>query len=110
MSLPDDTTREVTLFTPVRPYGETVTKVTIRRPTTKELRECGQPYVLTDSGIKADYEACKKLLTRVCDPPLPSATVNELDGADFDDMAMMLVGFTKRAPRGASADGSPPTS
>lgn len=108
----DDTTRKVTLAVPVKPYGEEVREVAIRRPTTKELRQCGQPYVLTSGGgsggIKADYDACARLLTLVCDPPLPAATVDTLDAADFDDMAMILVGFTKPARPGASETGSPP--
>jgi Phage tail assembly chaperone proteins, E, or 41 or 14 len=111
--MPDDLTRSITLITPVSAYGESVTQVTVRRPTAKELRLCGQPYVVVTGGgggVKADYNACAALLTYVCDPPLPSGSVDALDAADFDDLAMILVGFTKRAPRGVSADGSQPTS
>lgn len=109
--MPDVTTRHVTLTTPVRPYGEEVRKVTIRRPTTLELRQCGQPYVLVaggGGGLKADYGVCAQLLTMVCDPPLPAATVDSLDPADFDDMVMILVGFTKHARLGASEAGPQP--
>lgn len=102
----DDTTRKITLSVPVRPYGEEVREITMRRPTVKELRQCGQPYKVSN-GIQADYEACARLLTLVCDPPLPSATVDTLDPGDFDEMAMTLVGFTKPARPGASEAGSP---
>ncbi len=96
------------LSAPVTAYGEQVTSVTLRPPTVAELRKCGQPYVVA-GGLKADYEACARLLECVCTPPLPGPTVNTLDPADFDDLAMILVGFTKRAPRGGGANPSPPT-
>lgn len=107
MGLPEDRSRKVTLFKPVEAYGEKVTEITLRPPTVRDLRECGQPYsVGAGATIKADMNACAQLLTKVCDPPLPSDTVDDLDPADFDDMAMILVGFTKRAPSTASASSS----
>jgi len=109
--LANDRTRKVTLLTPVRPYGQEVTELTIRPPTAKELRECGQPYAIVQGasgGIKADYDACTKLLMKVCDPPLPLGAIDELDPGDFDDMAMILVGFMNPARPGASGSGSPP--
>jgi hypothetical protein len=110
----DGSTVKLVLAVPVKPYGEEVKEVTLRRPTTKELRQCGQPYMMVQGGggtaMQANYDACAKLLTMVCDPPLPAGTVDTLDAADFDDMAMILMGFTKRARPGASESGSPPTS
>lgn len=102
----DNDSIKVPLSKPVMPYGETVTEVTLRRPTTKELRECGQPYRLEGGGLQADYVACAKLLTKVCTPPLPAPTIDELDPGDFDDMAMILVGFTKPVRPSASEAGS----
>ncbi len=110
--LSQNDTIPVRLSAPVKCYDETVSEVAIRRPTSLELRQCGQPYVVVGTGgggVKADYEACAKLLTLVCTPPLTSMAVDALDAADFDDMAMVLVGFTKRARPGASANGSQPT-
>lgn len=100
----------IRLTTPVTAYGETVTAVTLRRPTVAELRKCGQPYTVVGSGgaagVKADYDACARLLECVCDPPLPSMAVDTLDPADFDELSMRLVGFTKRAPLGGGANSS----
>lgn len=107
--MPDDT-RTFQLSSPVAAYGEQVSAVTLRRPTVKELRECGQPYTVAvggGGGIKADYEACARLLTMICTPPLPASAVDSLDAGDFDDMAMTLVGFTKGGPRGAASGSTP---
>src|SRR5579859_7643746 len=109
--MPAEWTAPIELNVPVTAYGETVSAVKLRRPTIGELRKCGQPYNVVGNGggagVKADYDACARLLECVCDPPLPSMAIDEMDPADFDELAMRLVGFTKRAPRGGSANPSP---
>lgn len=103
------TTREITLTVPVTAYDQKVDKVTLRRPTVKDIRECGQPYLMVSGGAKADGDSCYKLLLRVCDPPLPGPALDALDPADFDEMCMTLVGFMKPAPRGVGPNTSQPT-
>ena len=111
--MPAEWTAPIELNAPLTAYGEAVKAVRLRAPTIGELRQCGQPYSLVGSGgsaaIKADYDACARLLEHVCDPPLPSMAIDAMDPADFDELAMRLVGFTKRAPRGGSANPSPPS-
>jgi hypothetical protein len=107
--MPDTITRKHTLATPVTAYDQQVTEVTLRLPTPMELRQCGQPYLIINGGIKADYEACAQLLMKVCDPPLPGPAIDTLHPADFDEMAMILVGFTRLNRRGAAANISQPT-
>lgn len=98
---------KVTLTKPVTAFDVQVTEIALRRPTPLELRQCGQPYLMTKDGVAANYEACTRLLLKLCDPPLPGPVIdNDLDPADFDELCMRLVGFTKPAPRGVGSNTS----
>lgn len=105
------TTRTITLQTPIEAHGEKLTQLVLRKPTTAELCLHGQPYTAVKTGgggIKADYAVCAALIAAIC--AIPPSSVEQLDMADFDEAAMTLVGFTGRAPRAASPSGSPPKS
>jgi tail assembly chaperone E/41/14-like protein len=91
----------IKLHVPIEAHDEELTELKLRRPTADELITHGQPYILVSGGgggIKADYRACAGLLVAICG--IPPSSVAKLDPADFDDLAMVLVGFTKRAPAG----------
>lgn len=101
-----DTTRTLSLAAPIQAHGETLTELTLRKPTVKELRLCGQPYRIVGGGAQCDYDACAKLISAVAG--IPPSSVDQLDAADFDEAALILVGFTKRAPVAESDTGSAP--
>jgi hypothetical protein len=101
-------TKTVPLAKPIAAHGETLNELVLRRPTVKELRACGQPYRVSGAGeggsVQADYNACAKLLAAICG--VPPSSIDEMDSGDFDDACMILVGFTKPAPREATASAS----
>lgn len=105
-----DEIRTITLSKPIQAHGETVSTLTLRRPTVAELRQYGQPYAIVPSsgGIKADYQVCAGLISTIC--AIPPSSVDMIDSADFDDMAVILVGFMRRARVAASDTGSGATS
>lgn len=96
------------LSKPIQAHGAELAELALRRPTVKELRQCGAPYRVVQGGVQWDYDACARLLVAICG--IPPSSVEQLDAADFDDLAAILVGFTKRAPVAASGSGSPPSS
>lgn len=100
-------TVKLRLRKPVDAYGESVSELVLRRPTVKELRQCGAPYRIGNGGVQWDYDACYKLIIAL--GGMPSSTVDDLDPADFDDAAAILVGFTKGAPVAATESGSAST-
>ena len=108
--MPSETVIE--LAAPIMAGGESLTQLRLRRPSVKELRECGQPYMIVSGGggggVQADYQACARLIAAICAIPLPA--VDQLDAADFDEAALVLVGFTKRVTPSANGAGSPSAS
>ncbi|MGC2415895.1 MAG: phage tail assembly protein [Stellaceae bacterium] len=83
----------IRLTKPIRAHGETLSELTLRPPTVKELRSAGSPFKGSGTGaIAPDYEACANLLSMICAIPHPS--VDELAARDFNLLSMTLVGFT----------------
>ena len=88
---PDSVT--IPLTKPIRAHGETLSELTLRPPTVKELRSTGSPYKgSAGAAIAADYEVCANLISSICG--IPNSSVDELSGRDFNLLAMTLVGFT----------------
>jgi hypothetical protein len=86
----------VSLISPIEAHGEKLTELKLRRPTTDELIIHGQPYIVLPSGggaVKADYRACAGLICAIC--AIPPSALAKIDAADFDELAMVLVGFTR---------------
>lgn len=100
------TVKTVTLTTPIEAHGEKLSELKLRKPTTAELIEHGQPYTTQRGGvIKADYRVCAALISAIC--AIPPSSVDKLEPSDFDEAAMSLVGFMSHAPGGgANASGS----
>lgn len=93
----------LSLAKPIQAHGEQLSQLSLRKPTAAELIAHGQPYIAVGAGgggIKADYRACAALISAIC--AIPPSSVDQLDMADFDEAAMILVGFTKRASVGGS--------
>lgn len=96
------------LTSSIQAHGATLTELELRKPTVMELRACGMPYKMTGAAVQADYAACAKLLSAIC--AIPPSSVDQMDAADFDDAALILVGFLKRAPVEGTGTGSGSTS
>lgn len=86
----------ITLAAPITAHNETLTSLTLRRPTVAELRAAGAPYrVDRKGGAAVDYDACAQLIAMIC--AIPPSVVNQMDAADFDDISWRLVGFMRNS-------------
>lgn len=94
------------LSQPITAHGEELRELRLRRPTVKELREAGAPYLIlnvgTGSGVVPNYDACGRLIEKICN--IPPSAVDQLDPADFDEACLRLMGFTKRPASAAASD------
>lgn len=79
----------VTLTKPVQIDGQTVTEITLRKPSTGELRGLSMVDIL-----RMDVSAMMNLLPRITQPPLSVAQVSsEIDLEDFTELASKTVLF-----------------
>lgn len=90
----------VTLSTPVTIDGTEVSKITLRKPGTGELRGLK----LTDI-LQMDVSTMIRLLPRITMPPLSEAQVSSLPPEDFTDFAGKTVVFFARKEQLEMAQG-----
>ena len=86
-------TTEYNLNVPIKAHGEELQSLTIRRPTTQEVRAIkALPYKIDKSeDVSLDMDvACKYLA--VC-AGIPQSSVDQLDLSDLNALAWMLAGF-----------------
>lgn len=102
----------VDLAYPVSAHGREISQITLRRPKGSDYVVCGYPLIMVAPGetpqdddgnlidnvpldITAEYRpnasAIAKLIARCGD--VPSSTVKALDGSDFNDCLMAILGF-----------------
>lgn len=86
-------TTTYTLSTPIQAHGETLNELTLRRPTTQEVRAIKMlPYVLGESNQPvAEVEVAAKYIA-VC-AGIPPGSVNQLDLSDLNTLVWMVIGF-----------------
>lgn len=89
----------VVLSKPYMAYGEPVTRVRLRRPVTKDIKNIGNPFKLTmaPNGTIADieikYSVVSAYIPLLADPPLTPATVDQFEFVDLDNCAGVIAGF-----------------
>lgn len=89
----------VTLHRSYRAHGEDVRVVRIRRPTGRDVSQCGYPFRIVQSqgGTDLEYkivgEAVSKLIVALSSPPLPRSTVDSLDIRDWNLLSQKLNSF-----------------
>jgi Phage tail assembly chaperone proteins, E, or 41 or 14 len=81
----------ITLATPVTIDGEKVSKVTLRKPTSGELRGLNLANIM-----QMDVSTMIRLLPRITTPPLSEGQVAALEPEDLMDMASRTVVFFAR--------------
>lgn len=81
----------VALSRPILAHNESLSRLDLRCPTVKELRQCGAPYQDVATRVP-NYEACARLISMIC--AIPTSSVDQLDAKDFTEASMILVGFT----------------
>lgn len=78
----------VTLSDPITRGETTIDRLNVRRPRTGELRGLNLPDI-----INAEVVAMLTLIPRVTEPPLTGDEANNLDPADFSEIAGTIRGF-----------------
>lgn len=81
----------IKLRRPITAYKETLTELTLREPTGKDIRTCGLPYGGKSRAVEFNAEAVAQLIA-VC-AGIPTSSVDKLCAADFNDAMMAIVSF-----------------
>ncbi|MBU6246468.1 MAG: phage tail assembly protein [Xanthomonadaceae bacterium] len=71
--------------------GVEVMQLTLRRPTVRDLRQCGTPIVYLPGGYRIDDSAMANLISVCAGVPLPQ--VDEMELADFRAAGAVMLGF-----------------
>ena len=82
------TTKTITLDTPLKRGDQAITSVTLRKPSSGELRGLN----LTDL-LQMDVNALKKVLPRITSPILTEQDIDSLDPADLVDLGSSVALF-----------------
>lgn len=91
----------IDLETPLTVAGETVTRLTLRRPLAGELRG-----VEISALIRMEADAVLSFLPQICQPNVTTGDLEQMDAFDFGEVAGTLASFFLRSGR-ASAEASP---
>lgn len=94
----------LSLTAPIEAHGETISILTFRPPTGRDIRECGLPFVLgqSDAGhtSKFDGATIARYISKLAG--IPTSSVDKLSAPDFLAATGIIGGFFAEAP----ADGS----
>ena len=86
----------ISLAHPVKAHGKELAELTLRRPTGRDMRVCGQVYKLTTDGeIAVQAQAMHRMIAELAGVP-PSA-VDLLDAADWNAASAVVLGFIMAA-------------
>ena len=82
----------VTLAAPITAHGATLSALTLRQPTGKDLRTCGLPYKLTGAGdIAIDAQPMHRMIAELA--AVPPSSIDQLSAGDWNAVAMVVLGF-----------------
>lgn len=81
---------ELILKTPVKFGDEELTKLTLKKPTVKEIREFGFPYTIGED-VKIVPSICAKYLSRLAG--LPMSVIDSMSLEDFQAACVQVVYF-----------------
>lgn len=81
------------LATPITAHGETLSEITLKRPTAAQAREIGVlPYRVAEDGVPQPLIAPACRYIAVCSG-IPPSSVDQLDITDLNALAWEVVGF-----------------
>lgn len=107
--MPDDVV--VNLTTPITAYGEPVEELTLRRPTVRDIRECGYPFRIDESGQSFEpiASAIARYISRLGN--IPMGSLDKMTPHDFNLTMAEVVGFFGESPEtsGTSLAKPPPS-
>lgn len=86
-------TDAIALNTPIQAHGETLSELTLRRPTAKEARAIkALPYKIdADQAVSLDLDVAAKYIAACAE--IPPSSVDQLDLADLNTLAWQVAGF-----------------
>lgn len=95
----------VILTRPYLAHDELVDRIRLRRPITRDIKQCGNPLRLdtaadgTILGMDIKWDVVAKYISLLASPPLPPSTVDQFDFFDLDACAAVIARFfVKLAP------------
>lgn len=83
-------------------HGDAISRIRLRRPVTKEIRQIGNPLVFDTNergGMvikEINLDRIARYVVVLSDPPLPPSTVDQLDYFDLDACAAVIGPFFVR--------------
>jgi len=90
----------VTLSRAYKAHDEDVQRIRFRRPTGRDVAQCGYPFrVVQSAGVpdgieyKVVPESVSKLIVALSEPPLPRSTVDTFDIRDWNACSSRINGF-----------------
>lgn len=86
----------------IKAHGKDVSEVTLRRPTSKEVKQIGRmPYLLDDGGKPTPNMAVISDYLVVC-LGIPESSVDQLELLDLNKLTWAVIGFFLNAESTAS--------
>lgn len=99
----------IKLSKPVKAHGEEVSELTLREPTTKDVRELGFPYAVAlseQNRIVFDAAVVAKYLVKLAGVPLSS--IDQLSLPDFQALQGVVQGFFGHSEADGEQSETPP--
>lgn len=90
------------LTKPIKAHGQEVSEVTLRRPTSKEIKQIGRmPYLLDDGGKPTPNMAVMSDYLVVC-LGIPESSLDQMELLDLNQLTWAVIGFFLNAGSTAS--------
>ncbi|MBW6399982.1 phage tail assembly protein [Roseomonas sp. HJA6] len=91
-------TTTVPLTKPIEAHGETLSELTLREPTGKDIRLCGMPFRIgaEDGSIIIDTSAMAKMIGGLAG--LPPSAIDKMPPSDWSAAMAAVLGFFGMAP------------
>ena len=102
----DDITTTITLRRPIREGTREITVLTLREPTTPEIRKIGLPFALRmDETMQVDAERVAIWLSKLS--AVPPSTIDQMHRLDFMEACQRVPGFFMDGSGGSGSAPSP---
>jgi len=80
------------LTTPIMFGDEEITSLKLRKPTVKEIREIGFPFLISlDEDLSINAKICAKHLSRMS--ALPMSVIDKMSAEDFKEVCWEILSF-----------------
>lgn len=105
-------TATVELTKPITAYGEPRDNITLREPTVRDIRDCGYPFRIDDTG--ENFEPIASAIARYISKlaGIPMGSVDQMTPQDFNRAMGEIIGFFVESPATSATSqvSAPPSS